>query len=271
MSMFTVSLVQLNSGDNLAENIATVEKYVRESAARKADFVCLPENTFFMKEAGREAMPDQTEGISLCRELAQELGLWILIGSVKIPSTEGKAYNRSLLINSEGEIAAQYDKIHLFDVALKGGETYNESSRIESGKQAVIADTPWGKLGMTVCYDLRFPQLYRSLAKSGALFLTVPSAFTHTTGKAHWHALLRARAIENGCYVFAPAQCGIHPGNRRTYGHSLAVSPWGEIIAEASEDATGITTVQVDTSKVSEVRSMIPSLSHDREFMVKSN
>jgi len=270
MVNFTVSLVQLNSQDDISVNVTAVEKHIRESAAGGANLACLPENTFFMQAPGNGVQPDQTEGVSLCRILAQELKLWILIGSLKvhIPDMPEKSYNRSVLIDDDGQITAQYDKIHLFDVILKNGETYNESARIEPGKQAVLTHTPWGKLGMTVCYDVRFPRLYRTLAKYGADFITVPSAFTYTTGTAHWHTLLRARAIENGCYIFAPAQCGVHPGNRRTYGHSLMVDPWGKIISEASEDKTGITIVSIDTDKIKEARSMIPSLQHDRKFAV---
>ena len=268
MGTFSAGLIQLNSQDDVSANIKIVEKYVREAAGKGAKFVCTPENTFYMKEPGSAGYPDVVEGVNLCRTLASELGIWILIGSAQILATSGKSYNRSILINDKGELAAKYDKIHLFDVTLKNGETYNESARIESGGAAVTADTPWGKLGMTVCYDLRFPQLFRSLAKQGAHFITVPSAFTYTTGSAHWHALLRARAIENGCFIIAPAQCGHHPGKRRTYGHSLVVAPWGEIIGEASEDKPGVTIAEINLDKVQEVRSMIPSLQHDRDFAV---
>lgn len=269
MTKFVVSLIQLNTQDNIALNIAEVEKHVRESALRGAKLVCLPENTFFMKEQGKGAYPDMGAGIDLCKKLALELKLWILVGSAQMPAEENKSYNRSLLIDDSGKLVAQYDKIHLFDVTLKNGETYNESARVEAGEHAVVADTPWGRLGMTVCYDLRFPYLYRALAIEGADFLTVPAAFTYTTGKAHWHTLLCARAIETGCYVFAPAQCGMHPGNRHTYGHSLVVAPWGEIIAEANEDQPGITLAEIDTDKVAEARQMIPSLHHGRKFAMK--
>jgi predicted amidohydrolase len=190
----------------------------------------------------------------------------MLIGSIHPPASPQKDWNCSLLLDDKGEIAAQYDKIHLFDVTLKGGETYRESDRMEAGDTAVLATTPWGKLGMTICYDVRFPHLYRTLAKAGADFLSVPSAFTFTTGSAHWHSLLRARAIENGCYVIAPAQCGTHPGGRRTFGHSLIVDPWGAVIAEGSEDKPGVISAVIDTGKIAEAREMIPSLQHDREF-----
>ncbi len=268
MVNFVTSLIQLNSQDNIKANIEAAENYVQESAAGGAQLICLPENTFFMQEQGKGQQPDQTEGINHCRRLAEELKVWILIGSVQVPIADlpGKSYNRSLLIDADGNITSQYDKIHLFDVTLKNGEAYNESARIAAGRQAVLASTPWGKLGMSVCYDLRFPHLYRTLAHNGADLLSIPAAFTYTTGSAHWHTLLRARAIENFCYVLAPAQCGLHPGNRRTYGHSLVVAPWGEIIAEASEDKPGVTFATINTDKISEARSMVPSLQHDREF-----
>lgn len=269
MTKFIASLIQLNSQDNISDNLAAVEKYLYESADNGADLVLLPENTFFMQEPGGQLSPNYDEAIIRCSTLAKERRLWVLIGSVKVTADNGKFYNRSLLVNDAGEVVAQYDKIHLFDVMLKGGETYNESAKIMGGKEAVLAKMPWGNLGMTVCYDVRFPYLYRELAHRGADFLSVPSAFTYTTGTAHWHSLLKARAIENGCYVFAPAQCGVHPGNRRTYGHSLVVSPWGEIICEASENKPGITIVQIDVDKVYEARTMLPSLRHDKEFGIR--
>jgi predicted amidohydrolase len=244
----------------------TAETSIREAHGKGAQFVSLPENSFYMNEPGKGAPPDAQKNIALSQKLARELKLWILIGSVSLPSSEGKCWNRSLLIDANGDIAARYDKIHLFDVTLKDGETYKESNRIEGGSEAVTAHTPWGRLGMSICYDVRFPHLYRTLAQSGADFLSVPAAFTYTTGTAHWHSLLRARAIENGTFVFAPAQCGMHPGKRRTYGHSVIINPWGEIIAEASEDKPGIITASIDTGEIQKARAMIPSLAHDRAF-----
>jgi len=270
MTSFTASLIQLNAQDDMGQNLALAERLMRQAKEGGADFVLLPENAFFMQEPGKGAHPSPEAVILRCSELAREMKLWILIGSVQMQAPEGKSFNRSLLIDDTGTICAGYDKIHLFDVTLKNGETYHESARIEGGKEAVLAKTPWGRLGMTVCYDVRFPQLYRALAQAGADFLSVPSAFTYPTGSAHWHALLRARAIENGAYVFAPAQCGMHPGSRRTYGHSLIVNPWGEIIAEGSEDRPGILTALIDTAKIVEARTMVPSLTHDREFEMKN-
>lgn len=195
----------------------------------------------------------------------------MLVGSVAVRldeagGDEDMLANRSLLISDKGEVVARYDKIHMFDVDIEGGESHRESETYRPGGQAVMAATPWGGLGMTVCYDLRFPYLYRSLAQAGAHFLSVPAAFTRVSGRAHWHVLLRARAVETGCYVFAPAQCGDHANNRQTYGHSLIIDPWGKILAEAGEKPSVIT-ADIDPSRVAAVRAMIPALEHDREFL----
>jgi predicted amidohydrolase len=263
-----VACLQLNSQDDLEANARAVEGLVREAYSQGAQLICLPENSFYMRDPAKRmpAMMVEAEGMRLCQSLAAELGVWMLTGSLAAPAEEGKWFNRSALIDAQGRAVAAYDKIHLFDVDLKNEEQYRESDRVAPGNEAVLAKTPWGMLGLSVCYDLRFPQLYRALAQAGASMLSVPSAFTHTTGKAHWHALLRARAIENGCYVIAPAQCGMHPGGRRTYGHSLVVDPWGEVAAEASEGAPQALLAELDMDKVAKVRAMIPSLAHDRAF-----
>ncbi len=268
---FIAACIQLNAQDDINAGMEMAQQYVREAVSKGANFITLPENAFYMQEPGKGAPPSPDAAIALCSALARELKIWLLIGSVQMPAAENKSCNRSLLIDDQGNIVAHYDKIHLFDVTLKNGEHYHESARIAGGDKAVIAQMPWGKLGMTVCYDVRFPHLYRTLAQAGADFLSVPAAFTVTTGTAHWHVLLRTRAIENGCYVFAPAQCGSHPGNRHTYGHSLIVAPWGEIIAEASADKTGIITATIDTDKIAEARAMIPSLKHDRVFTLSAS
>ena len=195
----------------------------------------------------------------------QETGAWLLIGSLSIAVEGGKVANRSLLVDPTGNIVARYDKIHLFDVDLGETESYRESATIAPGDRAVLAETPWGPLGMTVCYDLRFPQLYRTLAQRGALFLSIPAAFTRTTGRAHWHILQRARAIENGAFVFAPAQCGTHAEGRETYGHSLIVDPWGAVLADGGEEP-GIVFAEIDPAAVASARNRIPSLRHDRRF-----
>ena len=270
MAPFIAACVQLNAQNNLKANEDAAESLVREAAAQKAEFITLPENAFFMQEPGKGPPPLFDDTIARFGALARELSVWLLLGSIHPPSSAGRTWNRSLLIDAEGGLVAQYDKIHRFDATLKNGEHYRESDRIDAGGDAVLADTRWGKLGLTVCYDLRFPHLYRALAKAGAQFFSIPAAFTYTTGVAHWHTLLRARAIENGCFVFAPAQCGVHPGNRRTYGHSLIIDPWGTILAEGSEDKTGVVTATIDTESIADARAMIPSLTHDRAFTVRT-
>ncbi len=193
--------------------------------------------------------------------------IWLLIGSLSIKLEPTKAANRSFLFDPQGRIAARYDKIHMFDVEIPDGQSYRESATFRPGEEAVTADLPWGKLGLSICYDMRFPYLYRSLAHAGASFLAVPAAFTEFTGRAHWHVLLRARAIETGCFVFAPAQCGTHVADRRTYGHSLVVAPWGEVLADAGEEP-GVITAHIDPARVTEARRMVPALSHDKPLKV---
>lgn len=267
---FTVACLQINSGADMERNISAALDMAREAHGRGARLLALPENAFLMEEPKaprRLYVESEHLGVQAFQAFAAEKGCWALIGSVSVKIDDsGKAANRSLLIDAQGRIVARYDKIHLFDVEVGDGQHYAESARIIPGGQAAAADIPWGKLGMTVCYDLRFPQLYRALAQVGADILAVPSAFTHVTGSAHWHVLLRARAIENGCYVIAPAQCGMHPGGRRTYGHSLIVGPWGEVIAEGREDRPEIVMAEIDPEKAREARRRIPSLMHDRAF-----
>lgn len=267
---FMAACVQLRAGRNVAANIEAAEDLVRQAAEAGATFVATPENTSLM-EAERallfeKAKPeDEDEALRALRAVAREKKIWLLIGSLPIRVAEDKLANRSFLVSPEGRIAARYDKIHMFDVDLAGGESYRESRNFAAGESAVTADLPWGRLGLSICYDLRFPQLYRALAHEGARFLTVPSAFTRQTGEAHWHVLLRARAIENGSFVFAPAQGGRHENGRETFGHSLIVAPWGEIIAEAGTEP-GIVTAIVDPAKIEEARGRVPSLKHDRSF-----
>jgi predicted amidohydrolase len=199
------------------------------------------------------------------REVARKLSIYIHIGSLAVKASPEKAANRGFLIDRKGDIAARYDKIHMFDVDLANGESYRESNSYRPGELAVVADLPWGRLGLSVCYDLRFPALYRALAEAGASFLAIPSAFTRQTGEAHWHVLMRARAIENGCYVFAAAQGGKHEHGRETYGHSLVVDPWGKIIAEGGTEP-GVIFAEVDPARVAAARAKIPSLHHGRRF-----
>ena len=237
-----------------------------------AELILTPENVAILepKSDALRAQAEPWEGNSLVgafSALAREVKAWLLAGSLPIKAPSGKVFNRSVMFNDEGAPVAFYDKIHLFDVDLPSGERYRESSTFEAGSCAVVAETPWGKLGFSVCYDVRFPHLYRQLAQAGARYLVVPAAFTQTTGEAHWHVLLRARAIENGCYVLAAAQGGRHDSGRETYGHSLAVSPWGEIIGEAGVEP-GIALVEIDPEQASIARRRIPSLDHDRPIAI---
>jgi predicted amidohydrolase len=265
-----VACVQLRCGDDVAENVGRALSLIRDAHKAGAQFIATPENTNLMAADGGaklEKTVAEADDSALPRfaSVAEELGIWLLVGSLGIKVSEGKTANRSYLIGPNGRTAARYDKIHLFDVNLPSGETYRESNTVAPGAEAVVASLPWGRLGLSVCYDLRFPQLYRSLAKDGAEILTVPSAFTETTGKAHWHVLLRARAIENGCFVVAPAQGGTHANGRKTYGHSLIIGPWGDVLAEAGVDP-GIITAELDLGEIAAVRSRLPSLHHDRPF-----
>ncbi|MDE2462686.1 MAG: carbon-nitrogen hydrolase family protein [Alphaproteobacteria bacterium] len=274
MSGFKAACVQLRSSDDVSENITATCELIRKAAEQGAQFVATPENTTLMAPDGgakleRSFSEDLDPALPAFCTLASELGIWLLVGSLAIKTTPSKTANRSFLIDPQGHIKARYDKIHLFDVDLPSGEKYRESNTVEGGSQAVLVDTPWGKLGLSICYDLRFPQLYHTLAKAGALMLAVPSAFTETTGRAHWHSLLRARAIENGAFVIAPAQGGLHANGRRTYGHSMIISPWGEILAEAGADP-GIILAEIDLAAAHDARARIPNLRHDRDFGLSS-
>src|SRR4051794_36865767 len=230
---FKLALLQTNSGREIGPNVASVVAMMREAKAKGADFVTMPEVVQMIepkRDLARAKATDEDASVALerFRSTAAELGMWVLVGSLQIKLAGERMANRSFLIDPAGQVAARYDKIHMFDVELGDGQRYRESSAFQSGDRAVIAELPWGRLGMTVCYDLRFPHLYRALAQAGADFLTVPSAFTRVTGEAHWHVLLRARAIETGSFVIAPAQTGTHAEGRETFGHSLVVGPWGE-------------------------------------------
>jgi len=278
MSAFTAACIQFTSARDYEPNIRVVSDLVRRARDADADFVMTPENTGLTEPNGklrREKACDEANHpvLAALREVAKETGVWLLIGSLAIdlsrePETapgEHRLANRSYLVDPSGSVLARYDKIHMFDVDLAGGESYRESNAFRPGGHTVLAGTPWGVLGMTVCYDLRFPHLYRTLAQAGADFLAIPSAFTVPTGKAHWHVLMRARAIENGCFVFAPAQWGEHAEGRRTYGHSLIVDPWGEVLADAGE-GVGIISARIEVAAIAKARRMVPSLQHDRVF-----
>lgn len=270
-------LVQLSSSDDPAANLPITEALIRDAAAQGARLVLTPEVTNIVsanRDRQRALLHPQESDPTLAalRALAGELGVWLLIGSllVKTDDPAGRFANRSFLIDDAGAIRAAYDKIHLFDVAVSAAETHRESAAIRPGERAVVAQTPWGGLGMTVCYDLRFGALHRALAQAGAAMLSVPAAFTAPTGRAHWEVLLRARAIETGCFVLAPAQCGVHPAapgekRRETWGRSLAVDPWGAVLADGG-DAPGATLVDLDLAAVAEARARIPALTHDCAF-----
>ena len=270
MTILRAACIQMTSGIDVAGNIAVSTDLVRRAHAAGAQIVGLPEvanlcdrNRSRILENARSEQDDPA--LAAWRKLAAELGVWLLAGSLVVRVGPGKLANRGFLIAPDGSISAKYDKLHRFDVDLANGESYRESALFDAGDRAVLAATPWGGLGMTICYDMRFPQLYRSLAKAGAAMIWVPAAFTRTTGRAHWHVLLRARAIETGAFVLAPAQCGDHPDGRSTYGHALIVSPWGEVLADAGEEP-GFIVADLDLDRVAEARAMIPALRHDRDF-----
>jgi len=274
-SSFKAACVQTSSQLDMDANLEAVSALVRDAADNGAQMVLMPENVSLMgtnrEQALAMAMPEaRHKALPVFTELAREKGVWLMVGSLSVRLDEAGGgedmlANRSLLISDQGEVMVRYDKIHMFDVNIEGGESHRESETYRPGAQAVVAATPWGGLGMTICYDLRFPYLYRSLAQAGAHFMSVPSAFTRVSGRAHWHVLLRARAVETGCYIFAPAQCGDHANDRQTYGHSLIIDPWGKILAEAGESPCVIA-ADIDPSRVAAVRAMIPSLKHDRKF-----
>src|SRR5580658_3685448 len=267
---FKVGLVQMRSGINPQANLTSLIASIDEAKRAGADYVQTPEMTNILALKREQLFAnivaeEQDPTLATLRELAQKLSIYIHIGSLAIKVTPEKAANRAFVIDRKGDIAARYDKIHMFDVDLAGGESYRESNNYRAGDLAVVADLPWGRLGVTVCYDLRFPALYRALAEAGASFLAIPSAFTRQTGEAHWHVLMRARAIENGCYVFAAAQGGRHENGRDTYGHSLVVDPWGRVVAEAGAEP-GVIVAEIDPALVVAARAKIPSLRHGRRF-----
>lgn len=275
--MSRIALIQMTSSDTPSENLETLRAMLGEAAAGGAEFVLTPEVTncvSLSRAHQREVLRPEADDPTLAamREEAARRGLWLLIGSLALKGedeADGRFVNRSFLIAPSGEIAARYDKIHMFDVEIGGTENFRESEGFRPGDRAVVAETPFGRVGLSICYDLRFPALYRALAKAGAEILTVPAAFSPVTGAAHWEVLVRARAIENGCFVLAPAQCGLHPARegrqRRTWGHSLAVGPWGEVLVDAGA-APGVVFAEIDREEVAKARRRVPSLFHDRPF-----
>ena len=266
--MIRAALIQLRSGTDMARNLVDASGLIREAAGQGASFVTTPEMTNLLEPDRPRlrslAKPESEDGsVGAFSVLAQELGLWLNVGSLALRGPGEKLVNRSLLFTPGGAIAASYDKIHLFDVDLPTGESLRESHAYDGGAEAVLVETPLGSIGLTICYDMRFPHLYRALAKAGAKLFTVPSAFTVPTGQAHWHVLLRARAIETGSFVLAAAQGGKHESGRETYGHSLIVSPWGEVLAEAGTEP-GIVIADLDLAQADLARARIPALVHDR-------
>jgi deaminated glutathione amidase len=267
---FTVGLVQMRSGLVPAANLDAATKLIREAKAAGADYVQTPEMTNIVANK-RDLMlaataPEESDAsLAAFRELARVLHIHLHIGSLAIKVSPERAANRSFVIDPKGEIIARYDKIHMFDVDLAGGESYRESRSYQPGESAVVTDLPWGRLGLTICYDLRFPLLHRALAEAGASFIAIPAAFTRQTGEAHWTVLMRARAIENTAFVFAAAQGGRHEDGRETFGHSLIVDPWGRILAEGGLEP-GVVLASIDPAEVAAVRAKIPSLQHGRRF-----
>ena len=270
------ALVQLSVTDDPVANLPVTLAHIRAAAAAGAGFVLTPECTSCLSSSRPHQRAifrpeDEDQTLAALRAEAAQAGIWLLIGSLGVltDDADGRFANRSFLIAPDGAIAARYDKIHMFDVNVSETEVYRESAAYRPGVRAVLAATPFARIGMTVCYDLRFPHLYRRLAQAGAQILTVPAAFNHVTGAAHWETLLRARAIETGCFVLAPAQTGFRPEahgpGRRTHGHSLAIAPWGEVLADAGT-APGVTLVDLDLAQVAVARHRVPSLGHDRSF-----
>tara|TARA_B110000037_G_scaffold13636_1_gene14379 strand:- start:14721 stop:15557 length:837 start_codon:yes stop_codon:yes gene_type:complete len=269
---FKVGLIQMTSSHVMDDNIRVADELIRQAASQGAEFILTPEMTtlldFESKQVLKKITIERDTSWRHFSSLAKELGVWLLIGSIAIKVGK-KATNKSFLFSPEGKKIATYDKIHMFDVNLPGEDAYKESSVYVAGTEAVVASLPWGKVGLSICYDLRFPYLYRALSHAGAVMLTVPAAFTEQTGTAHWHTLLRARAIENGAFVFAPAQCGKHTNGRRTYGHSLIVDPWGKIISDGGNEI-GVTVTEVNMEQVVRARNSIGSLTHDKNIVIQT-
>jgi predicted amidohydrolase len=267
---FRAGMVQVNASTDLQANLAEVRRQVLLAVGQGAQMVFMPENVAMM-EWGRDniiakaALESEHRALAAFRTLAKEVSIWLHCGTLAVLLPNGMVANRTYVIDSDGEIAARYDKIHMFDVDLGNGESYRESATFQPGQHAVIVDLPWARLGLSVCYDIRFPHLYRQLAQAGAQILTAPAAFTRVTGAAHWHVLQRARAIETGCWMISPAQTGTHANNRQTYGHGLVVDPWGAVMIDAGEDP-GVSVFDVALSKVAEARGKVPSLLHQRDF-----
>lgn len=271
MPSFTAACVQLRSGKSMLDNAAAAENLIRAAAGQGADFIQTPEMSNVLvrsREELRERIgnPGDDQFLSMARSLAGELNVHLHVGSVAVLAGNGKVANRAYLFGPDGSELACYDKIHMFDVDLPNGESWRESATYEPGDQTVVVDLPFAKTGLAVCYDIRFPAIFRTQARAGAQMLTAPAAFTRQTGEAHWHVLQRARAIENGAYVVSAAQGGTHEDGRETYGHSVIVDPWGAVIAELDNDEPGFVLAEIDTDNVAKARSRIPAIANEREF-----
>jgi len=270
MTTVRIACIQVNADDNLPRNVEIACDLVREAARRGAELIGLPENVALMAASEEQRLenakrPAEHPALLAFAAVAKETGTWLQAGSVAVLRADGTLANHAFLFGPDGGRVADYEKIHMFDVDLPDGSRYRESAMFHPGSKAVLAETPWGLLGMTICYDLRFPHLYRDLAQAGARLLTVPAAFTKVTGDAHWEVLLRARAIECGAFVFAPCQTGDHPGRRRTCGHSLIVDPWGTVLADGGTEV-GVIVADCDMAEVERVRGILPALDHDRAY-----
>ncbi len=270
MAKFKVACVQNCAGEILQENLDKISELVSEASDAGSELICLPEFYSVLFKNDYEYVSDEFIWedhyvLSHAKKLAQKNNVWLLMGSTPVLNGRKTVRNRSVILSPAGVVVDYYDKIHLFDVNIKDGQTYRESDYVEPGDRLVVSELPWGKLGLTICYDLRFSHLYRLLAQAGAFFITIPSAFTHKTGQAHWEVLVRARAIESGCFIFAPSQCGSRSWGRKTFGHSLIVNPWGEILADGGSDE-GFIMAEIDSLAVEKCRKMIPSLSNNDIF-----
>ncbi len=271
MTIFKAACLQINASNDLAENIASLGAMIRQARDEGADFITTPECAA-MIEVGRDNirakayLEGEHPALEAFREWAVETGAWLSAGSLSVlVEGEERLANRQYLIDPDGNIAARYDKIHMFDVDLPNGKSLRESNNYRPGAEAIVTPLPWCQLGLSICYDLRFPHLYRDLAKAGAEVLVIPSAFMQVTGEAHWHVLMRARAIETGCFVIAAAQCGEHVAGRLSYGHSLIVAPWGEVLSDGGT-GEGVSVAEIDLAAVGKARGHIPALTHDRDY-----
>lgn len=271
MTSFTAACVQMRSSRSVADNISQAEDLIRQAASAGAQYVQTPEMSNILERSRADLMQKITleaadPMLARFRQLAAELGIHLHAGSLAIHLPDGQVANRAFLIGPDGAILARYDKIHMFDVDLPNGESWRESATYRPGEESIVAELPWLKMGMAVCYDVRFPAIFRSQARSGAAMLTMPAAFTRQTGAAHWHVLQRARAIENGAYVVSAAQGGTHEDGRETYGHSLIIGPWGDVIAELDHDEPGIVLATVDPAESLKARQRIPAIANERDF-----